>query len=254
MSEKSRNISLATSKDARKLQYEEARREFWKLNSVSNYASNFGSNCKTQVDTDTLKNEKLSNLPYASSLKLEALEYLQRWLNLNDIDEFSLRIFTILRDIYTVIKSLQAPTTLGSEYKWITINENARAPRFDKLIEKHRNRRFAAVNAASSIDSPSISIERSTEGRGTFEKMQSIASMTFHGGSNYYSFIDSPLSARNAKQKFLEGSGQITNHCHMHDPKITNYQETFLGRQKSKDKLDIDWKTSVFVGAVSPDP
>jgi hypothetical protein len=68
-------------------------------------------------------------------------------------------------------------------------------------------------------------------------------------------FGESPKAAKNAKQLFLMGNGKLTNHCELGDPHTTIYQDKFMGKQKnSKEDLGLDWKTSVFIGSVSPDP
>jgi hypothetical protein len=53
---------------------------------------------------------------------------------------------------------------------------------------------------------------------------------------------------------FLMGNGKLTNFCELSDPKVTIYMDEYTGKQKPKEDLRLDWKTSVFVGSVSPDP
>lgn len=83
------------------------------------------------------------------------------WLSMNDIEDFQMRIYTTVREMYTVIKSQDAPaSSVGANFKWVQYSENLKAPRIDKLIEKHRAFRIAAVgsntvNQSATIDASS---------------------------------------------------------------------------------------------------
>jgi hypothetical protein len=46
----------------------------------------------------------------------------------------------------------------------------------------------------------------------------------------------------------------ITNYCDLPNPKVTAYKNSFnLKPKESPDSLDLDWRTSFFVGSMSPD-
>jgi len=47
----------------------------------------------------------LSELPYSSILKPEITQILEKWIAINDQDEFTRRIFISLREIYTSVKA-----------------------------------------------------------------------------------------------------------------------------------------------------
>ena len=71
----------------------------------------------------------------------------------------------------------------------------------------------------------------------------------------YFMFAESPKEASKTKQAMLMGYGPvITNYCDLPNPKVTSYKNSFyLKTKKTEDKLDLDWRTSFFVGSMSPD-
>ena len=79
-------------------------------------------------------------------LKPAAISCIENWLEINDVDDFRVRIFTTVRDMFTIIKNQDAiQSSVESQFQWVTYDESLKAPRIDKLIEKHRSRRLAAI-------------------------------------------------------------------------------------------------------------
>lgn len=118
---------------------------------------------------------------------------IENWLQLNDVEDFTFRIYTTLRDIYTHIKNQEAPSSIkGTEYGWVKYDENLKAPRFDKLIDKHRSRRIAAAGTKA------ISINDSFE----LESKEKTPSPTYKNPHYYHfnHFGESPKVAKNIKQ------------------------------------------------------
>jgi hypothetical protein len=52
-----------------------------------------------------VKYKPLSELPISSTLKPEITNILEKWIGINDQDEFTRRIFFTLREIYTIVKA-----------------------------------------------------------------------------------------------------------------------------------------------------
>ena len=229
--------SPSNPREAKRLGYLEAQREQWRINSISNYATNFGLTNRKQEDMDVLKHKKLSSLPIAAVLKPEVLEKLESWLSINDVEDFTRRIFNTVRDMQTVVRNQEAPLSLAvSQFKWVVMDETTKAPRFDKLIAKHRNRRLAAATQLNTSALNDSLNEASFEGE-----------LSPKRDPAYYMFADSPKEAKQARLRFLQGSGNLTNHCNVKDPSTTIYQDKFVGRQSdSKERLDQDWNTSFF--------
>ena len=80
-------------------------------------------------------------------LKPEISYMIDHWLKINEVDEFRRRIYTTIRDIYVTIQKKQpAPVIVGQELKWASLDSPMKAPRFDKMIDRMRLRRFDKSN------------------------------------------------------------------------------------------------------------
>jgi hypothetical protein len=181
-------------------------------------------------------------------LKPDVLKILDQWLRINDVDEFKRRIYTTIRDMNTVIRNLQASISIvGQEFKWNTIDDSLKAPRIDKLIEKHKSQKYSHHQSPHnrSFDMTQKSIE-------SFEVSSQSPKPR---DPKYFMFAESPKEASKTKQAMLMGYGPvITNYCDLPNPKMTSYKNSFhLKTKKTEDKLDLDWRTSFFVGSMSPD-
>lgn len=189
LSNKSRNMQMQTTTDVRNVSVEDAKREFWKLNSVSSYASNFGATTKHEEQSGILKYQKFGQLAISGILKQEIKDMIDNWLSMNDVEDFTLRIYTTVRDMYTVIKNQNAPVSHGEqEFKWVKYNENLKAPRIDQLIEKHRIRRIAAAGS-NGINKMNSTVDESF--RTTIAESSSPTKRSAH----YYMFGESPKAA-----------------------------------------------------------
>ena len=67
---------------------------------------------------------------------------LEKWLAINDQDEFTRRIFSTIRNIYTVIRNQEAPVSLATvEFNGEPMDEHSKPPRFDQVILKYKGKR-----------------------------------------------------------------------------------------------------------------
>lgn len=148
----------------------------------------------------------------------------------------------------TVIRNLQAPITNVQEFKWHTIDDSLKAPRIDKLIEKHKSQKYN--------HQPNNTHNRSFDLTLTSIDSFEVSSMSPKPRDpRYFMFAESPKEASKIKQQMLMSYGPvITNFCDIPNPKVTSYKNSFhVKNKKSEDKLDLDWRTSFFVGSMSPD-
>jgi hypothetical protein len=77
---------------------------------------------------------------------------------------------------------------VGINYKWVQYNENLKAPRIDKLIDKHRAFRIAAANLnAVSMNS---TIDDTSQVTNTID-----SSSPQKKAAHYYMFGESPKAA-----------------------------------------------------------
>ena len=61
--------------------------------------------------------------------------YLEKWLSINDQQEYTGDIYFTLRAIYTNFRNQEAPISLTvQDYTWAKLDPDAKAPRYDKLI------------------------------------------------------------------------------------------------------------------------
>ena len=116
---------------------------FRMMNNTSHYATSFGMSPKKQADSEILNYKGFHQLSIVQVLKPEVLRILDQWLKINDVDEFKRRIYTTIRDMFTAIKNQAAPiSVVGHEFNWKTYDDSLKAPRFDKLIEKHKAKKY----------------------------------------------------------------------------------------------------------------
>ena len=82
-----------------------------------------------------MKSKKFTDLPIASILKPQVRQILNRWLEINDQDKFTGRIYFTVREMFTVVRNSVAdiPTSHDSFIKGKPI---AKAPRFDMMITR----------------------------------------------------------------------------------------------------------------------
>ena len=75
------------------------------------------------------------DLPIAKILKPNVQQILNRWLEINDQDKFTGRIYFTVREMYTVVRNsiAEVPTSHDSFVKGKPI---AKAPRFDMMITR----------------------------------------------------------------------------------------------------------------------
>lgn len=58
--------------------------------------------------------------------------YIEKWLLINDVDEFISKIYFTIRELYTLIKNQEVPNTTATTF--FTGRQAEKVPRFDKII------------------------------------------------------------------------------------------------------------------------
>jgi hypothetical protein len=90
------------------------------MNSKSNYAYTFGETPKQEESSGILKYQRFAQLSISSIVKAPIRDMIDLWLSMNDIEDFQMRIYTTVREMYTVIKSQDAPaSSVGANFKWV---------------------------------------------------------------------------------------------------------------------------------------
>ena len=107
-----------------------ARAHFRKITTQTSYCKTFGERPKAQEDFSILKNKKFADLGITKILKPQIVQILNRWLEINDQEKFTGRIYFTVREMFTVVKNqvAEVPTSHGT---FIKEPDLAKAPRFD---------------------------------------------------------------------------------------------------------------------------
>lgn len=70
-----------------------------------------------------------------------------------------------------------------------------------------------------------------------------------------FKFPEPLFDPKQFKQRFFNGNGNITGFCELKDPKLSDYQMNFKGKQLAERTIDKrDFNTSCCVGGIIPDP
>lgn len=102
------------------------------MTNQTSYRTQFGEPPKAAEDYVILKQKKLRDLEISKYMKESTKNYIEQWLKINDQDEFTKRIYFTLREIYTVVRNLEAP--INSNKSFFTGRKAERVPRFDKIL------------------------------------------------------------------------------------------------------------------------
>lgn len=134
---KNRNDRL----DARNFDFEnfdtkEALNFFRKLSLKTSYCDVFGAKPKSTDEAMVLKRKNFRDLEISQHFQDLAIEYIEKWIQYNDDEDFICRLYFTIRDIATVIRNqdythtTQSDTFLGKR--------TDKPPRFDRIIANVR--------------------------------------------------------------------------------------------------------------------
>eukprot|EP00347_Sterkiella_histriomuscorum_P014305 403361381 len=244
---KQRNTSqnkAGASLDLVNLKYDDAQKEFRKMTNTTHYAQFYGMKPKAQEDYEILKFKRLSELQMATIIKPHITQFIENWIRINDQEEYTGALYQTLREIYTVIRNQQPPKTLvQQDFIHVKLDPNARAPRYDKLILQHKGKKV--------VEKQEVDLEQEMS---TLKRLN--LSINRKKQNLKFKFPEPLFDPKQFKQSFFSGHGNITGFCDLNDPKLTDYQETFKGKQiiNKFDRVKRDFHTSICGGGVIPDP
>lgn len=81
-----------------------------------------------------MKNKQFARLPIAQVLKPQVREILSRWLTINDQEKFTTRIFSTVREMFTVVKNVLAEVPTSQDHHNTHDRLSVTLPRFDKIV------------------------------------------------------------------------------------------------------------------------
>lgn len=82
-----------------------ARDIFRKMTLKTSYYSQFGEPPKATEDFVVLKQKKFGALDISKFINPEAVKYVEKWMTINDYDDFIKRLFFTTREINTIIRN-----------------------------------------------------------------------------------------------------------------------------------------------------
>lgn len=120
-----------------------------------------------------------------------------------------------------MIRNQQPPQSLKQvDFTHQVLDPNARAPRYDKLILQHKGKKVVGKKQSE---------EEKEQEQQMLKRLN--LSNTRRGQIIKFKFTEPIIDHREFKQSFFRGSGNITGFCELNDPKLTDYQETYKGKQ-----------------------
>lgn len=79
-----------------------------------------------------LKQKNFRELEISKYIQPEKAQYIEKWVKINDQDEYTKRIYFTIREINTIVKNQEAPNTSGNAF--FQERKAEKAPRFDKIL------------------------------------------------------------------------------------------------------------------------
>ena len=112
------------------------------MNYITNYSITYGERPKMKEDQEILRYKKLSDLSISKILRPAQLQYLEKWIEINEMNELSQKLYITLRDMYTrVFNNTATITTKDDSFAWPKVEPEALPPRYDKLIESVKSKK-----------------------------------------------------------------------------------------------------------------
>lgn len=83
----------------------QAKEIFRRNTTLSSYRDSFGDPPKAAEDFVVMRQKKFSNLEISKFILPHAINYIEKWINMNNKDEFIKRVYFTLREVHTIIKN-----------------------------------------------------------------------------------------------------------------------------------------------------
>jgi hypothetical protein len=136
-----------------------------------------------------LKSKKFRQLEIAQFIQPMAAQYIEKWISLNNQDEFTKRIYFTIREIHTIVRNLEASSTTAVNF--YNGRKADKVPRFDKILE----------NAKYSRDPRG----KSATNRNGYLTVNSHLAELIAGQTEMKRIFPSEINTKEFKQNFLRG-------------------------------------------------
>ena len=156
-----------------------------------------------------MKSRQLKDLEISTYFKSDAIQFIQRWINLKNNDEFLKRVYFTLRDIHTTIKNYEAP--INSNSIFFQKRTADKVPRFDQIL---------AMAKESTRLANSKSQNKAYNRTEKFDNIRELVE-----GSEPHKTYAPIYDVKEYKQKFLRGQDyNITEYVEPKGVKQSSYQ------------------------------
>lgn len=109
-----------------------AKERLRKINTQTSYRNQFGEPPKAAEDYVVIKQKPFRQLDISSYVMPLPAEFIEKWIKINNQDEFTKRIYFTIREIHTIVKNQEAPITTKKQF--FLGRQAEKVPRFDKII------------------------------------------------------------------------------------------------------------------------
>jgi len=79
-----------------------------------------------------LKKKKFSELEISKFVQPTVAQYIEKWISINNQDEFTKRIYFTIREINTMVKNAEPSSTTATNF--FNGRKGDKVPRFDKML------------------------------------------------------------------------------------------------------------------------
>ena len=123
--------------DLKTQDFEKKKELFRRMNFMTSYSINFGERPRMTEDQEILRYKKLSDLLISKILKPQAIQFFEKWLEVNEKNELTSKLYLTLRNMYTrVFNNIATISTKDEAFTWPKTEIDAKPPRYDKLIDQ----------------------------------------------------------------------------------------------------------------------
>jgi hypothetical protein len=103
----------------------------------TSYRTQFGEPPKAAEDYVIMKQKKFRSLEISKYIQDIPARFIEKWISINDQDEYTKRIYFTIREIHTIVLNQEAPDQTYTNF--FKGRRAEKVPRFDKMILNAKN-------------------------------------------------------------------------------------------------------------------
>ena len=197
----------------------QAKTAFRKISVKSSYNRQFGERPKEEEAFHIIKKKKFSELDFAAILKSEPLRIIEKWVGVDNEEEFTARVFFTLREMYTIVRGKSIfSTTMRDHFIDKPQYGGANPPRFDLFeIQQNSSLRATASNLAIEKKKRLALINNTTARPGVKDLLKKFP-------------FDPLMDPKATRHDDLKGDKGLMYFLNPRDPSFTHYNGLFVGK------------------------